>query len=128
MNECIVKKWAELDDNLVDEAIRVFSDGFLKEICEKTRMSTSSVERAIKHSFLRDHYYAALVDGRVTGVMATTTFEGRSHAFDKAVIQRELGYLRGWALYAVLRKELEKPMALMANECYIECLATATDY
>lgn len=118
---------SELDDRFFDQAVILFVEGFMLEIVALMKIDTEMLVDALKHSFLADHYYAALSGDKVLGILAVSTNQSRSHRFDFKILREKIGPLKGWLVYRILRKELQKPIELQANQCYIESVTTAKE-
>lgn len=127
MAQLTIRNLAELDDRFLDQTVRLFVEGFFKTMGDSIKLDVQTIAKGVKHSFIKDHYYAALLDGKVLGILAVSTNRGRSHAFDKSVLQRELGYFKGTMLYFFLKKELQNPVDLRDDQIYIESVTTSED-
>lgn len=128
MEEGSIKNLAELDESYLEHAVRLFVKSFLQETGYLASFDTSVLVRAIKHSFLKDHYYAALQDDQVMGIVALSTSRGgRSHVLNPKQLRSELGPIKGQMIHAILRNELEKPMVLTDRQCYVESVTTAQE-
>lgn len=124
MDELSIRKLSELDDRYLEQTVRLFIEGFLQEMLDRTKIEVPVLVETLKQSFLRDHYYVGLLDEKVVGILAVSTDDGRSHALDKRKLQRELGFIRGGMIYAILYRELQRPMNMPRNQCYIESVTT----
>jgi ribosomal protein S18 acetylase RimI-like enzyme len=124
MDELSIRKLSELDDRCLEQTVRLFIDGFLQEMMDRTKFEAPLLVEVLKQSFLKDHYYVGLLDHNVVGILAVSTEDGRSHVLDKRKLQRELGFIKGGMIYTILYKELQRPMNMPRNQCYIESVTT----
>lgn len=123
MEEVVIKRLSEMDEAGVEQAADIFADSFY-EALRMFSKDRAVLAKAMKHSFVRDRFFAALADGRVVGIFGYSTSEGRAHRFDKRQAQAALGAWKGWLFHTFVRGEMEKPLGLTGRQCYIESVAT----
>lgn len=127
MERLAIKKLNEWDDDILEQAVKLFVVGFLHELIQSMKIEAATLVAALKHSFRKDHYWVAVQDGKAVGILAVSTSEGRSHAFDGAILRRELGLFKGGIVRSILYRELQKPMSMPTRQGYIESVTTAEE-
>ncbi|RXZ80194.1 GNAT family N-acetyltransferase [Paenibacillaceae bacterium] len=127
LDEIVVTNATELNEEQMEQLVSLFVSGFMHDFEKYFRVKPAAIKSAIRHSFIAEHYYAALLDTKVAGIVAVSTNYRRSHEFDKKILQREFGRVKGALAASQLRKELEQPLEqLQYNQGYIECVTTHT--
>lgn len=126
MESLSIKKLADLDASGRDQAVEIFTDGFLRSLQFISKDQTR-LARALRHTFVGDQFYTAVENGRILGIFAYSTNRSRAFSFDKRVFQKELGRIKGSFVYAVLYRELGKPLDFNDRQCYFESVATARE-
>lgn len=126
MEPLLMRNLADLDDSSAEQATQVFVDGFYQHLKMFSDNKTVLV-KALQHSLVREQFFVALHNKQVVSITAYSTNRKRSIAFDKTVLQREFGKLKGWLCYTFLSKELQKPLRIANHQCYIESVATAPE-
>lgn len=122
-----ISNLAELDDRLLNQTVQLFVEGFFKQAADLMKVDLETCADAFKHSFRKEHYYVALQDGNVLGLLAVSSRKGRSHAFNKSILQQEFGFWKGSLVHYFLKKELEKTIHLNHEQCYIESVTTSEE-
>ncbi|MGG6313874.1 GNAT family N-acetyltransferase [Paenibacillus macerans] len=126
MNEIAIRNLAELEEAGLRQAAEVFVDGFYDSL-RFFAADRGKLARALEHALVREQFAVALTEGRVVGIFAFSTGQKRAFRFDKQVLRKELGWLRGGVFYILVRQELEKPLELKERQCYFESVATAEE-
>lgn len=125
VNHFTISSLAELDGRMLNQTVQLFVEGFFKQAADLMKVGLQPCADAFKHSFIKEHYYVALQDGNVLGLLAVSSRKGRSHAFNKSILQQEFGFWKGSLVLYFLKKELEKPIYLNPEQCYIESVTTS---
>ena len=122
-----IKSLAELELGHVRQAAEIFVESYYQSLSFLSEHPNTIVD-AIVHSFIRERYYAGVLDDNVVGIVACSTKEGRSHRFDPKEFILRFGLFKGYIGYRRLRSSLEKPLELNSGQCYIESVATDTAF
>jgi ribosomal protein S18 acetylase RimI-like enzyme len=126
MGDFMILKLAELGDAEVRQAAGVFVEGFYDSL-RVIAADAGKLARALEHTLVKEQFFVALEEGRVLGIFGYSVGQKRPFRFDRAVLRRELGWLRGTLFYHLVRHELEKPLNLAKHQCYFEAVATAKE-
>lgn len=110
--------------HLFIQAAEIFVEGFYDSLRYFTS-DRDKLAKAIVHALVREQFFVALEREQVLGIFAYSAGQKRAFRFQRAELQRELGWLRGSLFYFLVRRELEKPLHLAEGQCYFEAVATA---
>jgi ribosomal protein S18 acetylase RimI-like enzyme len=122
-----VKSFAELEAVQLRQGVEIFVEGHYRRLSFLTTETDALVD-VLEHSFVRDHYFAGILDDTVVGIAACSTDDTRSHRFDRKQFVTRLGLVKGLLGYRRLRDELEKPLGLHSSQCFIESVVTDTAF
>ncbi|WP_178075704.1 GNAT family N-acetyltransferase [Paenibacillus oralis] len=126
MNGIAIRNLAELGQDGLRQATEVFVDGFFQSLSYFSK-DRARLVRALEHALVKEHFFVALVDGRVLGIFAFSAGRQRAFRLNRDILRKELGWLKGSLFYAFVRQELEKPLGLKDRQCYFEAVATADE-
>lgn len=118
-----IKNFRELNENQHRQGVEIFVDEYYRQLEFLSRESELLVD-LLEHSFLKEYHYAALLDEVVVGIGAVSTQQSRPYCFNRKTFVSELGLWRGYFGYQRLRNELEKPLELKPEQCFIEGVVT----
>lgn len=122
MNSYIIKTFADLSKSQQRQAAIVFVDGFYLYLKALTK-DRDKLIRLFMDTFSPEHVLVCLHHEEVVGVVGYATQQGRVHLYDRKVMIRELGWLRGSVMFMLM----DRSQTLAAEQCYIESLTTAED-
>ena len=100
----------------------------LKILCK----DKGKLVRAFEHMFKLDDFHVALVDKKIRAFIAVSGRENdrRVVSFDKKILRKHLGFIRGSLAYWVLTKEMidkRYPFEIPTGTGVIECVATSPE-
>lgn len=126
MGDFVISDLAELGDEEVRQAADIFVEGFYDSL-RYFSADPGKLAKALVHAMVKEQFFVALEEGKVLGIFAYSAGRKRPFRFHRAVLRRELGWLRGTLFYNLVRQELEKPLELADRQCYFEAVATAKE-
>lgn len=126
MGDFVISNLAELGDEEVRQAADIFVEGFYDSL-RYFSADPSKLAKALMHAMVKEQFFVALEKGAVLGIFAYSAGRKRAFRFNRAVLRRELGWLRGTLFYGLVRQELERPLDLADRQCYFEAVATAKE-
>lgn len=127
MEQPAIHRLADLDERYLDQAVRVFVEGFYEPLRFFSDDKTLLVE-AMKHSFVKERFFAAVDGDRVLGILAYSDNRGRAHRLSRSALIRAFGPVKGRLAYLLMGREFQKPLELKDdNQVYIESVATAPE-
>ena len=122
-----IKSLAELEHAHVRQAAEIFVESYYPNL-EFLSPHPATIVDALVHSFIREQYYAGILDDNVVGIVACSTKAGRSHRFVPKEFIVRFGLFKGYLGYRRMKKALETPLELKPGQCYIESVATDTAF
>lgn len=127
MEQPAIHRLSELDERYLDQAVLVFVEGFYEPLRYFSDDKTLLVE-ALKHSFVKERFFAAVDGGRVLGILAYSDNRGRAHRLNRSALISAFGPVKGRLAYFMMGREFHKPLELKDdNQVYIESVATAPE-
>lgn len=126
MGDFVISNLAELGDEEARQVADIFVEGFYDSL-RIFSADSGKLAKALMHAMVKEQFFVALEEGKVLGMFAYSAGRKRPFRFNRAVLRRELGWLRGTLFYNLVRQELEKPLELADRQCYFEAVATAKE-
>ncbi|MGG7177676.1 GNAT family N-acetyltransferase [Clostridium paraputrificum] len=118
-------------DELEGDHRQAISQLYVEAFQNKMTIMSRDVEilaRIFKDSFIPSMYYVCLDGDKIIGIIACSNSKQRANSFEKDVLIKEFGYIRGRIYIAMINSFLTTPNARTEDEGYIESLATHPDY
>lgn len=120
----LIKRMADYDHDIRNEAASVFVDGYYKDLSFFTK-DREKLETAFKNAICTDVFYLAEMDGKIVGILACASNRQRAMHLDKTNMKKSLGFIKGNLAYYMLNKEFNTPLDYPDDTTYIECVATS---
>ena len=124
-------KASEYAGNARPQMSRVFAQAFyssgLNQICK----DVDKLARAFEHTFILEHFYLAVNGEEIVGMAACSKRTPPPVKFEKNILTREFGFLRGGITYLVLNKHIVNvvyPFELAEEAGMIDFVATAPQH
>ncbi|SHE40414.1 Acetyltransferase (GNAT) family protein [Seinonella peptonophila] len=124
MDNLSIKRLSEVDEQFVEQTAQVFVESY-PEMFSLISKDQPTLVRTLMHSFGKDHFYIAMLDNQVLGLIGYSTNKQRAHSFDLNIFKQELGSIKGWICYKLLSSEFQKPLLIEDNQCNFESIATS---
>lgn len=128
--EISVKLASEIDGNVREGISNIFAGGFYQWL-KFFAKDTKQLAHAFEHAFILDHFYVAIIDGKIAGIAACTNGDTPSMKLCHKELRKHLGIIKGTIAGVVLKKEFENhayPFQLEPNCGSIEFVATHENY
>ncbi|GJM79229.1 hypothetical protein HMSSN139_17250 [Paenibacillus sp. HMSSN-139] len=125
MGDFMISNLAELGDEEVRQAADIFVEGFYDSL-RYFSADPGKLAKALVHAMVKEQFSLRWKRGKCWE-SSLIQRDGRPFRFHRAVLRRELGWLRGTLFYNLVRQELEKPLELADRQCYFEAVTTAKE-
>lgn len=122
--DILVKRIADYDHDVRNEAASVFVDGYYKDLSFFTK-DKQKLKNAFKNTFCADVFYLAEMEGKIVGILACASNRQRAMHIDKTAMIKGLGFAKGNLAYYMLHREFNTPLTYPDDTTYIECVATS---
>ena len=119
-----IVKMSAVDETYRQQVVAIFVEGFYREMKSLSK-DKEKLMNAFEHSFVSDAYLLAVENEQVLGILACSTDKKRALKFDKQVLKKYFGWIKGSVGYKMLAQSFEKPLTYGQNAIYIESVATA---
>ncbi|MCL2190111.1 MAG: GNAT family N-acetyltransferase [Defluviitaleaceae bacterium] len=109
----------------------IFTEGFYEGGFKHIDRDKAVIARALAHMFILDHFYAAIEGEEILAFIAITDKKPPPIRLDKALLRRELGFIRGSIVHWALVKQLINrpyPFTVTQDMGSVEFVATAPNH
>lgn len=119
-----VKPMGAFESDVSREAAAVFVDGYGKELA-----FLSKDREKLIHAFAQminpDVFYLAELDQEIVGILACSNNQKRALTFDKNILRKSFGFVKGSMAYQFMKDEFNKKLPYPNGTGYIESVATS---
>lgn len=123
MAEVTTHRLSDLEGCYIEQAAKVYVDGFYKQLSSLTR-DRDTLVRFIASSFVTRQFFVAVTDDCVVAIAAYSTQYQEAQKFDRATLS-QLGWLKGTLIALSANSSTRK---IPARQCLIESVTTAKEY
>lgn len=111
-----------------NQMAQIFADGFSQWLGYFSK-DKEVIANAFAHMFVLDQFYIAIVDNKVTGMVACTDCKELSVKLNKRELRKYLGFVKGSIAGIILKKEFESPFKNPPEDTgSIEYVGTASEF
>jgi len=124
--EIEIRRMKGLSKCFDEEVTGVFVDAYY-DLLSTIEKDKEKLVKVFKHTFVREVFYLALLNGKVVGMLACSTNRKRGLKFDRTIFIEHFGFFKGNFIYYSLRNEFETPLDYNNSTAYIEVVATTSE-
>lgn len=127
-NKIRVIRADKIDIDVRNQMSQIFAEGFTQWLGYFSK-DKNVIAKTFAHMFVLDKFYVAIVENKITGMVACTDCKTLSIQLNKRELRKHLGVVKGSVAGIVLKKEFESPFkSPQVDTGSIEYVGTASKF